>query len=64
MNTGFVVTVGLFGLVLLVGIVLLRERKKRREPARPSEAAVETRPSPQEVWQQHVERLSELAKSE
>ena len=56
MDTGLVVTIGIFALVGLFGLIVLFDRKKIKK----EEANAKARMRPEELWQKHVERLNGL----
>lgn len=57
MSSGVIVTMGVFVLIGLFGLIILWDRKKtEREEAAPQRGA-EVQMSPKERWDSHVEQL-------
>ena len=64
MNSGLMITIAVFVLVLLFGLIVLLDRRKTEKEESSDEVPSEARMSPQEIWDKHVEKLRELEKSE
>jgi hypothetical protein len=55
MSSGLVVTIGVFALVGLFGLIILWDRKKTEEAA--PQRGAEVQMNPKERWDSHVEQL-------
>jgi hypothetical protein len=57
MKTGLLVTVGVFCLVVLFGLIVLLDRKRIKKKESMTEISAKDKISPEERWQKHVEEL-------
>ena len=59
MTSGLMVTIGVFALVLLFGLVILYDRKKIRKEEGAARSTTTTKKTPKDIWDTHVEKLGQ-----
>ena len=64
MSSGLMITIAVFALVLLFGVIVLLDRRKTKKEEATDTVPSGARMSPQEIWDKHIEKLRELEKSE
>ncbi|UCG11473.1 MAG: hypothetical protein JSU72_13115 [Deltaproteobacteria bacterium] len=57
MDTGLLITVGVFGLVALFGLIVLLDRKQTKKEESTPDITPKDKMTPEEMWQKHVEEL-------
>jgi hypothetical protein len=59
MTSGLLATIGVFALVVLFGLVIMSDRKKSRKEEGVVRLTTRIKKTPKEIWDAHVEKLSE-----
>ena len=57
MSSGLIVTMGVFVLIGLFGLIILWDRKKTEQKEAAPQRGAEVQMSPKERWDSHVEQL-------
>ena len=57
MSSGLIVTMGVFVLIGLFGLIILWDRKKTEQEEAAPQRGAEVQMSPKERWDSHVEQL-------